>query len=79
MKKMMEGEMQWAMLISGDGDYKMVVDYLMEKEQLIKVLCPNLKFASSLYRHAHNLDSKYFDYLDKLDIQKKVGYTKKAP
>lgn len=79
MKKLIEWEFQWALLISGDGDYKMVVDYLVEKKKLTKVLCPNLRFSSSLYRNAKNLDPKYFDYIDKKDIQKKISYTKKAP
>lgn len=79
MKKIIEDNMTWAVLISSDGDYKMLVDYLLELKKLIKVLTPNLKFASSLYRHAHNLDPQFFDYLDKRDIQKKIWYTKKAP
>jgi hypothetical protein len=57
----------------------MLVDYLVEIKKLIKVLCPNLQFASSLYRHAHNLDPQYFDYLDKPALHKKIGYIKKAP
>lgn len=79
MKKLIEWTMQWALLVSGDGDYKMVVDYLVEKRKLNKVLCPNLRFASSLYRHAKNLDPKFFDYIDKSDIKKKISYIKKAP
>lgn len=79
MKKYIEAEMSGVVLVSWDGDYKMMVDYLIEKNRFIKVLCPNLRYASSLYRHAHNLDSKYFDYLDKKSIQKKICYKKKAP
>ncbi len=79
MKKLLEQDMDHAMLISGDGDYKMMVDYLIQKAKFIKVLCPNLKFASSLYKKGTNLDPMYFDYLDKLDIQKKIWFIKKAP
>lgn len=50
-------------LISGDGDYKKVVNYLIEKEKFKKVLFPNKKFASSLYK---NLGSEFYDYLDNL-------------
>lgn len=79
MKRLVENTLEGVLLISGDGDYKMMVDYLAEKNRLIKVICPNLKFASSLYRHKHNLDPKYFDYLNKPSIKKKIWYTKKAP
>lgn len=79
MKKLIEGQMTKALLVSWDGDYKMLVDYLIERQKFLKVISPNLKYASSLYRHAHNLDPRYFAYLDKPDIQKKIWYTKKAP
>jgi len=83
MKKLIEWEMSKALLISGDGDYKMIVEYLIEKQKFLKVLCPNLTYASSLYRNAHNMDPQYFWYLDQADIKKKIWYTKnttkKAP
>ena len=79
MKKTIEDTFDRVVLVSWDGDYKMLVDYLVDHDKLIKVLCPNLQYASSLYRHAHNLDPKYFDFLDKIDIQKKIWYNKKAP
>ncbi len=47
-------------LVSGDGDYKKLVDYLLKKNKLAKVLFPNKKFASSLYKQ---FGSEYFDYL----------------
>jgi uncharacterized LabA/DUF88 family protein len=50
-------------LISGDGDYKKVVDYLIKKNRFKKILFPNKKFASSLYK---SLGAEYFDYLDNL-------------
>ncbi len=55
-------------LVSGDGDYKKVVEYLISKDKFEKILFPNQKFASSLY---YNLGSEYFDYLEnnKSDIQ----------
>lgn len=79
MKKLMEGDTHSVVLISGDGDYKMLVDYLIEKNKLTKVLVPNLKFASSLYRRKQNLESAYFDYIDKPWVQQKIGFIKKAP
>jgi len=50
-------------LISGDGDYKKLVYYLVEKNKFCKILFPNKKYASSLY---HALGSEYFDYLENL-------------
>jgi len=47
-------------LISGDGDYKMLVDFLIEEGKFKKILFPNKKFASSLYK---KITRKYFDYL----------------
>ncbi len=47
-------------LVSGDGDYKKVVDYLIRKNRFKKILFPNKKFASSLYK---NLGAEFFDYL----------------
>lgn len=57
-------------LVSGDGDYKKMVKYLISKNRFHKILFPNKKFASSLYK---DLTSKYYDYLDAIDVKKKVG------
>lgn len=51
------------LLVSGDGDYKKVVDYLISKDKFKKILFPNRKFASSLYK---NLGSEFFDYVDNI-------------
>ena len=50
-------------IVSGDGDYKKIVDYLIKKERFKKILFPNKKFASSLYKH---LGTEFFDYLDNI-------------
>ena len=47
-------------LISGDGDYRMLVDFLIEENRFKKILFPNKKFASSLYK---KITRVYFDYL----------------
>ncbi|MBP6881498.1 MAG: NYN domain-containing protein [Candidatus Pacebacteria bacterium] len=57
-------------LVSGDGDYKMLVDFLIEEQKFRKVLFPDGKRASSLYKQ---ITRKYFDDLSKIDIQKKIG------
>lgn len=50
-------------LVSGDGDYKKLVQYLVEKNMFKKILFPNKKFASSLYK---TLGSEFFDYLENI-------------
>ena len=66
-------------LVSWDGDFKILVDYLLKKGKLKKVLFPNKKYASSLYK---DLTNCYFDYIsnikskiekDNYKIQKKEG------
>jgi len=47
-------------LVSGDGDYKMLVDFLIEEDRFKKILFPNKEFASSLYK---KITRKFFDYL----------------
>lgn len=50
-------------LVSGDGDYKKLINYLISKEKFEKILFPNKKFASSLYKE---LGSEKFDYLENI-------------
>lgn len=50
-------------LVSGDGDYKKLVQYLISKKKFKKILFPNRKFASSLYKE---LGSEFFDNLENL-------------
>ena len=59
------------LLISGDGDYKKLVDYLIKKSLFKKILFPNKKYASSLYL---TLGSEFFDYLETPDIRAKISY-----
>ena len=59
-------------LVSGDGDYKLVVDFLIEEGKFEKILFPNKKFASSLYK---KIGSNYFDHLENIreKIEKRKG------
>ena len=57
-------------LVSGDGDYKKLIDYLIKKNKFEKILFPNKKFASSLYK---SLGSELFDYLDNIKSYIKYG------
>lgn len=60
-------------LVSGDGDYYRMVEFLRDENKLGKVLFPAKDKASSLYRQ---IEAKYRDYLDKPDIKKKIAYKK---
>ena len=64
-------EFEKMVLVSGDGDYKRLVDYLIKKDRFLKILFPNRQFASSLYK---KLGNKYFVNLDREDIKKKIEY-----
>ncbi len=48
-------------LISGDGGYRMLVDFLISEGKFEKILFPNRKFSSSLYK---KITATYYDYLD---------------
>lgn len=50
-------------MVSGDGDYQKLIQYLISKGRFSKILFPNRMFASSLYK---KLGSEYFDYLENL-------------
>ena len=60
-------------LVSGDGDYKKLVDFLIEEKRLKKILFPNKKFASSLYK---KIGSEFFDSLDNKGVKRKIKYQK---
>lgn len=75
MKALIENDrFQKVILVSGDGDYRKLVDYLIAQGRFKKVLFPNRKFASSLYRH---LPPVYYDALDNPGVRSKIAYTKK--
>ena len=59
-------------LVSGDGDYKKVIDYLIKGDRFEKILFPNKDFASSLYK---KLGAERFDYLD--NIKSYIQYERK--
>jgi uncharacterized LabA/DUF88 family protein len=70
MKKLYkEEDFEKVILVSGDGDYKLLVDFLIEVGKFEKILFPYKKFASSLYK---KIGAKYFDALDAADVQRKL-------
>ena len=61
MKKLYKQEVtDKIILVSGDGDYSMLVDFLIEENKFLKILFPSKKYASSLYK---KITRHYFDYL----------------
>ena len=64
-------------IVSGDGDYKRMVDYLVKKGKFGRMLFPNKKFASSLYKNLGGRGNEYFDYLESPDIKAKIAYIHK--
>jgi len=60
-------------LVSGDGDYKMMVEFLIEENRFEKILFPDQKRASSLYK---TIGAQYFSDLSNVDIRRKVEVEK---
>ena len=56
-------EFNQVVLVSGDGDYKKLVNYLISKKRFRKILFPNKEFASSLY---DEFGGETFDYLENI-------------
>ncbi len=61
------------LLVSGDGDFKILVDYLIGKDRFLKILLPNKRFASSLYRE---LPIQYRDFI--VNARVKLEYKKRG-
>ncbi|MBP9864247.1 NYN domain-containing protein [Patescibacteria group bacterium] len=77
MKKMYKKEeFEKIVLVSGDGDYKLVVDFLIEENRFAKILFPDRSRASSLYK---KIGAAYFDALDAVDVRRKIEQMKRAP
>ena len=75
MKKLVDKEELGKIFItSTDGDYKKVVDFLIEKNCFGKMLFPTKRSASSLY---FSLGTEYYDFLDVEDIKAKIAYLHK--
>jgi hypothetical protein len=70
MKQMIENDTSKIVIISGDGDYRELIDYLIIRNRFKGILFPNTKYASSLYKSIRS-DSKTF--LDQTEIRKKIS------
>jgi len=63
-------------LVSGDGDYKMLVDFLIEEGKFGKIFLPWKRSTSSLYKE---VGGRYIDHLDYPDIRDKIEKKKRGP
>jgi len=71
MKKLyLKEDFERIVLVSGDGDYKMLVDFLIEEDKFAMLLFPNKKFASSLYK---KIKSDHKTFLEDTDVRKKIS------
>ena len=61
-------------LVSGDGDYWRMVDYLIKKKRFEKLLAPGKMSISSLY--TQRTPDIFRDFLDNPSIKKKISYKK---
>lgn len=75
MRELYENNFTKAVLVSGDGDYKPMVDYLYKENKLKKILVPNMKFASSLYKNDITLKEGFLVWME--DLRKKLEYEKR--
>lgn len=57
-------------LVSGDGDYKRMVEYLIKIGRFERILLPCRKYASSLYK---SLTARFFSFLDDPGMRVKIG------
>ena len=68
MKNLIENlELNKILLVSGDGDYKKTIDYLINKNKFLSILFPRGKYASSLY---NTLDNKHNLSIDRQTVRK---------
>ncbi|MEK7631070.1 MAG: NYN domain-containing protein [Patescibacteria group bacterium] len=76
MKKMYKHEdFGKIVLISGDGDYKPLVDFLIEENKFAKILFPDRSRASSLYK---KIGAVYFDALNSSGVRSKIERKEKG-
>ncbi len=62
-----------AVIVSGDGDFYCLIEYLEKQGKLLKILAPNRQYSSLL--------REYNDYIERLDLQRRqleYRHTKKG-
>lgn len=75
MRKLVEQEpFEKVYIVSGDGDYKKLVDFLVKKGRFGKMLFPNMEYASSLYK---SLGGEFFANLGDPAVRAKIAHIHK--
>jgi uncharacterized LabA/DUF88 family protein len=64
-----------AVIVTGDGDFLCLADYLLKQEKLETVLIPNSKSYSALLKRINRPDRKYIAFMDAL--QERLEYKMK--
>lgn len=72
-KLYMKEDFDKVVLVSGDGDYKRLVSFLIRENRFAKLIAPDRKRLSSLYR---KIDSCLIDVLGSSDKRKLLEYKK---
>lgn len=70
-KLVVQEEFGKIILVSGDGDYWRMVDFLIGQDKFAKLLAPSPSRTSSLYRN--RTPDTFVDYLNKPSIKKKIA------
>lgn len=65
------GDYDKAIVISGDGDFLCLVEYLEDNNKLAKILTPNFKYSSLLNKFANKIQI-VGDLQNKLEYKKKI-------
>ena len=76
MKRFYESPNSQFILVTQDGDYIKLVKHLIKHRRLIKIIFPNAKKASVLYRKLH---TRYWMDLSTLDLIRKLGKRSSMP
>lgn len=56
-----------AVLVTGDGDFYCLVEYLLQQEKLMKLLIPNKQRYSSLFKKLSTPEFNIFDFMNSLE------------
>jgi uncharacterized LabA/DUF88 family protein len=46
-----------AVIVSGDGDFYCLAEYLVKKQKLVKIIVPNIKYSSLLRSYSNYIDN----------------------
>jgi len=68
-------EYDGAILVSGDGDFYCLAEYLLQKGKLAALLIPNKNRFSALLKF--QIFKPYLRFMN--DLEEKLGYKKKRP